>query len=43
MLLQRGNAREAVGTEYIKWAVIAAAIWFGLYQIALAIGLPPVF
>jgi hypothetical protein len=32
-----------VGIEYIKWVFIAALIWFSLYQIALAIGVTPVF
>jgi hypothetical protein len=32
-----------VGTEYIKWALIAAIIWFGLYQVAIATGMTPIF
>jgi hypothetical protein len=34
---------KTVGIEYIKWVFIAALIWFSLYQIALAIGITPVF
>ena len=34
---------KTVGIEYIKWVFIAALICFSLYQIALAIGVTPVF
>jgi hypothetical protein len=37
------KSEEIVGFECVKWVFIAAMIWFGLYQIALAIGLTPVF
>jgi len=37
------KSEKTVGIEYIKWAFIAALIWFSLYQIALAIGITPVF
>jgi len=37
------KSEKTVGIEYIKWVFIAALIWFSLYQIALAIGITPVF
>jgi hypothetical protein len=29
--------------EEIKWGLIAAGIWFGVYQVATAIGVTPLF
>jgi len=29
--------------ENIKWGLIAAAIWFGIYHIATVVGATPVF
>ena len=32
-----------IGIESIKWGLIAAVIWFGLYQVATTIGVTPLF
>jgi hypothetical protein len=29
--------------ENFKWGLIAAAIWFGLYQVATTLGVTPLF
>ena len=32
-----------MGTESIIWGLIAAGIWFGLYQVATVLGITPLF
>jgi len=32
-----------MGIESIKWGLIAAGIWVGIYQIATVMGMTPIF